>query len=55
LVGGILRFQTMVGTVQGKLGHPVNVPPDGLCQFTAALGAAVLGWKRVEKRLGAVA
>ncbi len=50
LVGGILRFQTMAKTVEKSLKHEVNVPPDGYCQFVAALGAAVLGQRRLERR-----
>lgn len=49
LVGGILRFETMAGTIQKSLDHEVNVPPGGYCQYIAALGAAVLGHKRLEK------
>jgi (R)-2-hydroxyacyl-CoA dehydratese activating ATPase len=48
LVGGILRFESMARTVEKSLGHPVNVPPDGYCQYVAALGAAILGHKRLE-------
>ena len=49
LVGGILRFETMAHTVERSLGHVVNVPPDGMCQLTAALGAALLGQQRVAR------
>jgi len=49
LVGGILRFQTMARTVERSLDHAVNVPPDGNCQFVAALGAAILGHRRLKR------
>ena len=49
LVGGILRFQTMARTVEEQLGHEVNVPPGEMCQFVAALGAAILGHRRLKK------
>jgi len=49
LVGGILRFETMARTVEKSLDHAVNVPPDGYCQFIAALGAAILGHQRLAK------
>lgn len=49
LVGGLLRFSTMVDDIQEKLGARVNVPKDDLVQFTSALGAAVLGHHRLKK------
>ncbi len=49
LIGGILRFERMVDVVREELGADVNVPGNGLVQFTAALGAAILGQRRVEK------
>ncbi|NTU81490.1 MAG: 2-hydroxyglutaryl-CoA dehydratase [Chloroflexales bacterium] len=49
LVGGIMRFETMIRVVREKLGHEVNVPPDEMAQFTAALGAAVLAYGRLLK------
>ena len=54
LVGGILRFPTMARAVGDRLGEPVNLPAgdDGdAMQFIAALGAAILGQRRVA-RLG---
>jgi predicted CoA-substrate-specific enzyme activase len=50
LIGGILRFDRMVGVVREQLGAEVNVPEGELVQFTSALGAALLGHQRVEKR-----
>ncbi len=49
LVGGILRFETMAKVVRERLGHEVNVPPGEMCQLSTALGAAVLGHRRLEK------
>jgi (R)-2-hydroxyacyl-CoA dehydratese activating ATPase len=45
LVGGIMRFPTMVRVMREHLGE-ANVPDEGLVQFTGALGAAVLARKR---------
>jgi predicted CoA-substrate-specific enzyme activase len=42
VVGGILRFETMAALLAARLNAPVNVPPDDLPQFVAALGAAYL-------------
>ncbi len=52
LVGGILRFETMVRVIREKLGANVNVPPGEMVQFTAALGAALLAryrWQKVKE------
>ena len=49
LVGGILRFDTMVRVIREKLGVDVNVPEGDLVQFTAALGAALLARYRLQK------
>ena len=49
LIGGILRFERMVDVVREQLGTEVNVPGSDLVQFTAALGAAILGQRRLEK------
>jgi len=49
LVGGILRFEKMIGVVREQLQAEVNVPEDDLAQFTTALGAALLGRRRLEK------
>lgn len=48
LVGGILRYPAMVEEMAKELGD-VNVPPEPLAQFTAAIGAALLGQRRLEK------
>lgn len=50
LVGGILRFPTMGRLLRQELGVDANVPDESLAQFTAAIGAAVLGRQRLEKK-----
>lgn len=52
LIGGILRFERMIDVVRKELGAEVNVPPGELVQYTSALGAAILGHRRLAK-LGA--
>lgn len=49
LIGGILRFETMVDVVRDELGYDVNVPEGEMVQFTSALGAALLGHYRYQK------
>jgi predicted CoA-substrate-specific enzyme activase len=49
LVGGILRFETMVRVIREKLGAQVNVPEGELVQYTSALGAALLARQRLLK------
>ena len=49
LIGGILNFETMAPTMEQSLEHPVNVPPDGNCMFVSALGAAILGQRRLAR------
>lgn len=48
LIGGILRFSKMVEVVREQLNTAVNVPGGQLVQFTPALGAAILGHRRVQ-------
>lgn len=50
LVGGIMRFPTMVRVLREQLGSDVFVPAEPMAQFTAALGAAVLARRRLERR-----
>jgi (R)-2-hydroxyacyl-CoA dehydratese activating ATPase len=50
LIGGILRFESMGQVVRQQLGTAVNVPAGDLVQYTTALGAAILGRRRLEKR-----
>lgn len=49
LIGGILRFETMALLIRGHLQAEVNVPPPDMVQFTTALGAAILGHRRLTK------
>jgi (R)-2-hydroxyacyl-CoA dehydratese activating ATPase len=49
LVGGIMRFPTMIRVMQQQLGASVNVPAEPLVQYTGAIGAAVLAKRRLEK------
>lgn len=49
LIGGILRFETMARVIRNQLQTEVNVPGGDLVQFTTALGAAVLGHRRLQK------
>jgi predicted CoA-substrate-specific enzyme activase len=57
LVGGILRWEKMAEVIRERLSAKrigvrqtkVNVPPDDLPQFTAALGCALLGHVRLRK------
>lgn len=48
LIGGILRYDTMVRVIRETLESDVNVPDDELVQFVPALGAAILGKLRLE-------
>lgn len=52
LVGGIMRFETMVRVVREKLRAGVNVPPGDLVQYTGAIGAAALAHRRLRKLSG---
>ena len=54
LIGGILRFERMVDVVREHLDAQVNVPNGDLVQYTAALGAAVLGHLRLSRLAGGV-
>jgi len=49
LIGGILRFESMAEVVREQLATEVNVPEGDLVQFTSALGAAILGHRRLAK------
>lgn len=49
LIGGILRFDTMARVVRESLKADVNVPAGDLVQFTTAIGAAILGHRRLQK------
>ncbi len=43
LAGGVLHFATAAELLQQKLGSQVRLPADGMRQFVAALGAALIG------------
>lgn len=47
LIGGVALQEGMVAALREKLGVPVNVPEAP--QYTAALGAAILGLQRFRK------
>jgi predicted CoA-substrate-specific enzyme activase len=49
LIGGILRFERMVDVIRSALGANVNVPSGDLVQFVSALGAALLGQRRLRR------
>jgi predicted CoA-substrate-specific enzyme activase len=55
LIGGILRFATIAATVERQLGVRVNVPEGDMPQFVAALGAAILGQRRLARKQGDLA
>lgn len=52
LIGGILRYDTMARVIHDSLKAEVNVPSGDLVQFTTALGAAILGHRRLQKLRG---
>jgi predicted CoA-substrate-specific enzyme activase len=52
LTGGILRFESMGRLMRERLGADVKIPPADDVQFVAALGAAVLGRRRLEALAG---
>lgn len=54
LIGGILRFTTMVSVVRRELKAEVNVPEGDLVQFVPAFGAAILARKRLMEPPGAI-
>lgn len=49
LIGGIMRFNTMAQAVREQLKSEVNVPAEDMVQFVTALGAAILGQRRLKK------
>ena len=48
LIGGVAIQAGMVKALEEKLGAKVNVPPD--CDYVCALGAALLGHKRLAMK-----
>lgn len=51
LTGGMTRNAAMVKALEGSLKAKLHVAADGLGQLNGALGAALLGLRRVEKLL----
>src|SRR5205085_2001565 len=49
LIGGVALQTGMVKALEDKLGIPVNVSPD--CDYVCALGAALLGLKRLSMKV----
>ena len=49
LIGGVARQKGMVRALENRLKVPVSVPGD--CEYVCALGAALLGCKRLESQL----
>lgn len=47
-IGGVARQQGMVRALEQRLNVKINVPQD--CEFVCALGAAVLGFRRLAAR-----
>jgi len=55
LVGGILRFESMIELMRARLGTSANLLSPEMVQYVAALGAAVLGRRRLQGKSAAVA
>jgi predicted CoA-substrate-specific enzyme activase len=49
VIGGILRFETMIKVIGDHLKSSVNMPEGDLVQYVGALGAAILGQQRLAK------
>lgn len=49
LIGGILRYESMSRVVREQINTEVNVAEGDLVQYVTALGAAILGYRRLEK------
>ncbi|TAN22389.1 MAG: hypothetical protein EPN30_08945 [Actinomycetota bacterium] len=49
LIGGIMRYPSMVTAVRGLLGIDVNVAEGDMVQYASALGAATLARYQLEK------
>lgn len=47
-IGGVATQRGMVKALEDRLGVKVEVPTD--CEFVCALGAALLGLKRLQSR-----
>jgi len=49
LIGGIMRFPTMVSAIREKVAGDLNVPEGDMVQFVAALGAGTLALHQVHR------
>ena len=49
LIGGIMRFPTMVSAIRETVPGDLNVPEGDLVQFVAALGASTLAQRQVRR------
>jgi activator of 2-hydroxyglutaryl-CoA dehydratase len=49
LVGGILQIEAMVRLLRERLAIPVNVPAGDSVLFSGAVGACVLGLRRLAR------
>jgi len=50
LSGGIMRFPTMASLLSKELNQKLHIPEQEMVQFTAALGAAALAQKQLQKQ-----
>jgi len=50
LIGGVARQKAMLRALESRLKVPVSVPAD--CEYVCALGAALLGLKRLTAQAG---
>ncbi len=53
LTGGMTRNAAMIRALEDSLKDKLNVAPDGLGQLNGAIGAALLGLRRVQKLIAA--
>ncbi len=53
LIGGVARQKGMVRALESRLKVPVSVPAD--CEYVCALGAALLGLKRLQSQTSSAA
>jgi predicted CoA-substrate-specific enzyme activase len=49
LTGGMTKNGFMIQSLENELGDRLNIPPDGLGHLSGALGAALMGLRRIEK------
>lgn len=49
LIGGIMRFPTMVSAIRDTVPGDINVPQGDLVQYVAALGAGILAQHQVHR------